>query len=325
MPTLAPLELDQHCLFAGFLNEIPHFATADGQLHRLDGGHQTFAVHEHGMTCAKPIIGSTALLTGGEDGSVMLLNHLGEGDTVFEGTGQWVTALAGGPDGAIAAAIGKTVKTRLPKGKIHDIRHERTIEDIAFFSKGMRIAAAHYDGVSLSFPAIEGAPQKLEWPGAHLMVSVAPNNDYVVTAMQENALHGWRVADKKDLRMSGYPSKTKSLSWSVKAKFLATSGAPVAVLWPFTGKEGPMGKAPLEVGFREKTLVTYVACHPGEEVLAIGFEDGTILLCKFEDGREVLLRRGDGYAVTSMNWDKVGIRLAFGSEKGACGVIDIRG
>ena len=322
MPTLAPVELEAHCVWAGFLADFPHFVCADGRLHRIDGGQSIFQLQD-GTTCARPV-GAAALLVGGEDGSVIIANHTGEGDTVFEGGGAWVNAVAAGPDGSISAAVGKTVHTRLKNGTIADARFERTVEDIAYFSKGLRFAAAHYNGVSLVMPATEGPAQVLPWAGAHVGITVAPGNDYVITAMLENALHGWRMSDKRDLRMAGYPAKTRSMSWSAKGKHLATSGAPVAVCWPFTGKDGPMGKAPLELGFRQGVLVTHVACHPTEEVTAIGYEDGAILLAQFSDGREVVLRRAHDSAVTTMNWDKAGLRLAFGTEAGEGGIIDIR-
>src|SRR5262245_42613888 len=96
---------------------------------------------------------------------------------------------------------------------------------------------------------------------------------FIVTAMQENVLHGWRVADKVDIAMRGYPAKTGSLSWSNDSHWLATSGADAAVIWPFKDKELTANKAPLECGLR-KARVTYVAFHPKSFVVAIGYEDG---------------------------------------------------
>jgi WD40 repeat protein len=165
----------------------------------------------------------------------------------------------------------------------------------------------------------------LEWKGAHNAVCFSPDGRYVVTTMQENALHGWRLEDNKHMRMSGYPAKIKSWSWSAKGRYLATSGAEAAIVWPFHFKGGPMGKAPLELGTRANMKVTAVACHPAEEVVAVGFDDGMILACRFGDAKEVLLRRGGKGALTSMSWDAGGFRLAFGSESGDCGVIDIAG
>ena len=36
-------------------------------------------------------------------------------------------------------------------------------------------------------------PQKLEWKGSHLAVTLSPDGRFVVTAMQESTLHGWRM------------------------------------------------------------------------------------------------------------------------------------
>ena len=109
--------------------------------------------------------------------------------------------------------------------------------------------------------------------------------------MQENALHGWKLADGKHMRMTGYPAKVKSLSWSAKGKWLASSGAPAAIVWPFQAKDGPMGKAPLELGTRGNAMVTSVACHPSQDIAAIGYDDGMVMAVRFADAKEVLLRR----------------------------------
>ncbi|MHC2574190.1 WD40 repeat protein [Rhizobium leguminosarum] len=146
--------------------------------------------------------------------------------------------------------------------------------------------------------------------------------------MQENALHGWKLdikpgTEARHMRMTGYPSKVKSLSWSVKGKWLASSGAPAAIVWPFQGKDGPMGKAPLELGTRANIMATAVKFHPLEDILAIGFIDGMILAVRIADSKEALLRRPGKGAITAMSWSKNGKLLAFGSEAGDCGVIDI--
>ena len=82
----------------------------------------------------------------------------------------------------------------------------------------MRIGVARYNGATLHFPAAEGRPVELEWAGAHTGIGFSPDGAFVVTTMQENALHGWKLADGKHMRMAGYPAKVKSLSWSVKGE-----------------------------------------------------------------------------------------------------------
>jgi hypothetical protein len=84
-----------------------------------------------------------------------------------------------------------------------------------------------------------------------------------------------------------------------------------------------MGKAPLELGTRANILVTSVQFHPTDEVLAIGFMDGMILGVRLADQKEALLRRPGKGGITSMAWSKTGRLLAFASEAGDCGVVDI--
>ncbi len=323
MPTVAPLDLEGHCIAAVFLGGVPHFALADGTIHRLDHGHKTLAVHD-GLLCATLDQTKTRLITGGEDGKVCA--SAGETTEVLAEAGRkWISSVASGPQGAIAYAAGRSAFVRFSDGRTKEFQHPRTVEGLAFSPKGMRFGVARYNGVTLHFPATDGKPTELEWAGAHTAITFSPDGNFVVTAMQENALHGWKLADGKHMRMSGYPAKVKSMSWSVKGKWLASSGAPAAIVWPFQAKDGPMGKAPLELGTRGNSMVTAVACHPSQEVAAIGYDDGMVMAVRFADSKEVLLRRPGKGAVTSMMWDDEERRIAFGAETGDCGVIDITG
>jgi len=324
MPTVAPLDLDGYCLLAGFIGDAPVFALADGSVHRLDHGHQTAQVHD-GLTAAAPALDGMALITGGEDGLVKRTDDEGKSEEIGSAGRKWITAVAAGPQGAVAWATGRQAFVRLSDGTVKDFAEERSVEGLAFAPKGMRLATARYNGGTLHWVTTAGKPVDLEWKGAHTGVMFSPDGKYVVTTMHENALHGWRLADMKHMRMSGYPAKVKSWSWSAKGRWLATSGAPAAIVWPFSGKDGPMGKAPLELGTRGDQMATAVACHPEEDIVAIGYADGMVLAVRFEDGKEVLLRRGGKAPISSMAWDRDGYRVVFGSEEGDCGVIDIRG
>ena len=193
---------------------------------------------------------------------------------------------------------------------------------LAFQPKGYRLAVTHYNGASLWFPKVEGEPQALEWKGAHLDATFSPDGRFLVTSMQENALHGWRLSDSRNMRMTGYPGKTRSLSWSHDGQWLATSGADAAVVWPFKDKDGPMGKAPRECGVRQ-ARVTQVAFHPKALVVAIGYSDGLILLVRLADGAEILARDPGGGLVSALAWDAFGARLLFGLESGAAGLLSL--
>ena len=282
MPTVAPLDLDGHCLAAVFLDNVPHFALADGAVHRLDNGHKTIQAND-GLLSTFHDAANDRLITGGEDGKIFAVSAGGNVSELASAGKKWITSVAAGPQGAIAFASGKTAFVRFADGKTREFAHPRSVEGLAF----------------------------------------SPDGAFLVTTMQENALHGWKLADGKHMRMTGYPGKVKSLSWSVKGKWLASSGAPAAIVWPFSGKDGPMGKAPLELGTRGNAMVTSVACHPSQDVVAVGYDDGMVMAMRFADAREVLLRRPGKGAITSMMWDKEERRVAFGSAAGDCGVIDI--
>lgn len=322
MPTVAPLDLDGHCIVAAFVSNMPFFAMAGGAVHWLDHGQKTATLHD-GLLCASPTLDGKALITGGEDGKVMRLAADGTSAMLAQTPRKWVTSIAAGPQGAVAWGVGRIASVRFADGKLKTFEHARTVEGIAFAPKGVRIGVARYNGVTLHFPAADGKPVELHWDGSHTGLSFSTYGNYVVTTMQENALHGWKLVDNKHMRMAGYPAKVKSLSWSAKGRWLASSGAPAAIVWPFQGKDGPMGKAPMELGTRGDAMVTSVACHPTDEIMAIGYSDGMVLAARLSDQKEILLRRPGKGAISSMQWDGEGRRIAFGSEAGDCGVIDI--
>jgi hypothetical protein len=94
------------------------------------------------------------------------------------------------------------------------------------------------------------------------------------------------------------------------------------VLWPFQGKDGPMGKQPrMYAAFAVR--VGIVACHPKQEVVAVGYADGTVLLVRVDDGAEVLGKNPGDAPVTALGWDQGGTLLAWGTESGEAGVIDL--
>ena len=134
-------------------------------------------------------------------------------------------------------------------------------------------------------------------------------------------MHGWRLSDGEHIPMSGYDARVRSLSWSAGGEWLATSGATQLVLWPFHGKDGPMGKTP-----RLLTPTDYridvVACHPRKAVVAAGYGNGLILLTRIDNA--IILAKNVGDApVSALAWSADGLLLAWGTERGEAGVIDL--
>ncbi len=300
------------------------FSTGEGSLHiveRATGEWRDVAAHDGAILSLAADVVTSGFLTGGDDG---VLNRVGTGTVALAGFGRsWVEALAAHGD-VVAAAAGRRVVLLDGQGAVlKTLEHPSTVTGVAFDAKGKRVAASHYNGVSLWFVAARtDTPRRLEWKGSHIGVAIHPQGEAVVSAMQENALHGWRLADDHDMRMAGYPQKTLSLSFSRTGKWLATSGADTVVLWPFFGG-GPMGKAPLEMAGGGDAMCTRVACHPLQDTVAAGFSDGSALLADIASQR--LLRvtgPGDG-AVSALAWSADGASLAFGTEGGLLAVVDL--
>jgi WD40 repeat protein len=198
------------------------------------------------------------------------------------------------------------------------------VAGIAFDPKGRRIAAATYGGAWLWFARIaEQKPSVLKWAGSHIAVAWSPDGKFLISGMQENAVHGWRVADEKNMRMGGYPAKVKSLVFLGRGMMMATSGANGVVIWPFAGANGPMGKQAAEVGYEEKAVVTRLAAMPGGSWIAWGLDDGRVRACDLAHQAMGEIKKEPGAPISALAMTPDGRRVAWGDEDGKAGVFDI--
>ncbi len=301
------------------------FALGDGGIVLADAAQFRRVPAHDGATLALSADSDPAgFLSGGDDGRLLAVSAGGEIAEIARFGRKWVEHVASIAGGPRAAAVGKTLYLFDAAGReVKRLDHPSAIAGLAFDAKGKRIAAAHYNGVSLWFIASKSDnPRRLDWKGSHTALALSPDNDAVVTAMQENALHGWRLSTGEHMRMSGYPAKTQSLSFSRGGKFLATSGAETVVLWPFTGG-GPTGKAPLELSGGDSVLCTRVACHPLHEMVAAGFADGLVVLANIESERILPIASPGRGAISALTWSPDGTHLAFGTETGFAARIDL--
>jgi WD40 repeat protein len=317
-----PIAAGAPVVAAHFLGERAVFALGEETLLFVapDGAEQRVIVHGGGILAAAS--DGTRVLTGGDDGKVVATNAKGESETLAtDAKHRWIDRVALGPD-AVAWSAGKQAFVRSGKGEIKSIDLPSSVGGLAFSPKGLRVAVAHYGGVTLWFPNAVATPETFAWKGSHLDVLFSPDGRFLVTSMQEAMLHGWRLADAKDMRMSGYSAKVRSMAWTAGGKWLATSGSEQLILWPFASKDGPMGKQPRMLAPYDKRAVA-VACHPKQEIVAVGFEDGMIMLARIDDGAEILAKKPGSAPVSALAWSADGAKLAFGTEDGEAGIVDL--
>ena len=318
-----PVTLGMTVTFLHFLGDRAAFVGGEENVALVDAQGEISTVAVHGGGILSVASDGKRLIMGGDDGKVVSLDAKGEVALLpSDPKRRWIDAVALHPDGAFAWSAGKLAFVKSGKNEEKSLEGPSTVGGLAFAPKGLRLAIAHYNGATLWFPNMAAAAEFLPWAGSHLGVTFSPDNKFLVTSMHEPALHGWRLADNRHMRMTGYPGRVRSMSWSAGGKGLATSGADTVILWPFASKDGPMGKepamlAPLQV------RVSVVACHPKQDILACGYSDGTILMVRLEDGAEILVRRNGTAAVVALGWNAKGTLLAFSDEEGEAGILPL--
>jgi WD40 repeat protein len=317
-----PVALGMAVTSVHFLGERAAFVGAEENVALVSGEGEVsqVPVHSGGILCTA--FDGERIVMGGDNGKVVALDAAGEVTLLAtDPKRRWIDNVALHPDGAVAWSAGKTAFVRSGKAEEKSFDAPSTVGGLAFAPKGLRVAVAHYNGVTLWFPNMAAKPEVLEWAGSHLGVVFSPDNKFLVTAMHEPALHGWRLADHRHMRMTGYPGRVRSMSWSVGGKSLATSGADMVIMWPFASKDGPMGKEPAMLAPLQ-ARVSAVACHPKQDILAAGYSDGSILMVRLDDGAEILVRRRQGTAaVAALAWNAKGTVLAFAAEDGDAGLL----
>ena len=300
------------------------FALGDGSV-RFEGG-EFSAAHDGAILCAAIHPSGDGVVTGGDDGR-LVWHRRDEAGVLATAKGQWIDAVdASAESGLIAFSAGKTLSVIDAKdaGFRRDFQHERTVSGVAFDPKGRRIAASTYGGTALWFARIaEQKPTFLKWAGSHTAVTFSPDGAFVVTAMQDAQLHGWRLKDQKNMRMGGYPSKVRAMSFLSNGQLLATSGAQGAVLWPFIGSNGPMGREATEIGYDEGSQIALVASQPKHGPLAAGLSDGRVWLADPAGQGLNFLKAERGAPITALAMSADAARVAWADEDGNAGVAEV--
>jgi WD40 repeat protein len=306
---------------AHFLGESAIFVLGEeALLLARDGESRRIGIHD-GAVLASAADGER-IVTGGDDGRIVATDATGTATGVAtDPKRRWIDHVAIAPNRAVAWSAGRQAFVRTAELE-HALEVPSTVGALAFAPKGFRLAIAHYNGATLWFPKADAEPEVLSWKGSHLAAVFSRDGRFLITAMQEPTLHGWRLADRHDMRMQGYATRVRSLDWTADGKWLASSGATQLVLWPFQAKTGPMGKTP-QLLAPGAAPIDVVACHPRQAVIAAGYADGLVLLVRLPDGAEVLARKPTGAPVTALAWNESGTLLAFGAEDGDAGVVDL--
>ena len=267
-------------------------------------------------------------LSGGEDG---LLAHTAADGTITQlasQPGQGVSLVAAGA-GLRAWAVGTMVHLSGTASAALDLPGPATA--LAFDPAGERLAAAHDGGVTLW--SADAATRSLRAPGCSVSAVWSPDGRSLVVGLAENALHAWQLADGADIAVGVQPGRAGSLSFAATGEFVASSGAPRVLCWPWDPPAS--GSQPVECGMpSSRTPVCAVACHPTHPLVAAAYGNGAVLLCQ-PGSDDVLFARAsaagrpglepgvvpDGSGVTALAWSPDGTRLAMATQGGEIGLL----
>ena len=112
------------------------------------GDEKRLAIHGGGILSAAS--DGITVVTGGDDGKVFSTDAKGESRLIAtDAKRRWIDHVAVGPDGAVAWSAGKQAYAQAGKGEPRSIEVQSTVGGLAFAPKGVRLAIAHYNGVSM--------------------------------------------------------------------------------------------------------------------------------------------------------------------------------
>jgi WD40 repeat protein len=309
-------------VIAAFFDELdaPIVILSDGRVVFLDSQSEVLA-HPNATiisACLHP--SGLGVITGGDDGRVVWTASDTGVTVLFTQKNLWIETLkASQKSMVIAFSSGK-------KAYVIDLKapqiptvfsHDYSVAELCFDPSGRKLYCATYNGVMVWFTRIkEQIAQKMTWAGSHTKIACSPDGKFLMTAMQDNALHGWRLSDAKDMRMGGYPAKIRDLCFFYKGKLLATSGANGAVVWPFLKSNGPMGEEASEINAVPESIVSSVFGASDISLLASGLDDGRVWLGDLQTTGVEWIKAEKGAPITALRLNSTHDRLIIGDEDG---------
>jgi WD40 repeat protein len=164
--------------------------------------------------------------------------------------------------------------------------------------------------------------------GSVLRVACDPNAGWLAAGTQDGLLHVWNIGGTVALFMEGYPFKISKLAFNASGRFLAHDGAPELSVWDFSGN-GPRGRSPILCAPADLATVREFAWHPTEDVLAIGWDNGSVETIRIhEDAVGPSLVHGHRIAfglqsISVLTWTGDGSALIVGDQAGRVQRLDL--
>lgn len=298
-------------------------ATASGRLFAFDAesGDPHFSEKLH----QKSILAMAAhpqeaylVATAGQDGHIVLFNSQSlRTINRIKGNAQWIEHVAWSPDGKyLAAAGGKEVMVMDQEGTLRGVfvHPQSSVSAILWKKDGSLLAIGGYGSVQLVNPKTRVTEEVLEWPNSLISLSWNRDGKYLAAGTQDCRIQFWKLPHipGRELQMSGYATKIKSMSWSADNQLLATNCGIEIVLWGISGK-GPEGTTP-KILKQHNARITRVAYQHKALCLASADQSGMVVLWAPHSGSKPLANGTAKGEVSCLNWSPDDEKLAIGTS-----------
>jgi WD40 repeat protein len=275
---------------------------------------------------------SAALIaTGGQDGTVKIweANKGALLRTVPLNPKLWMEHGAWSHDGAFLAASGGRNVFFLDQqgkqiGKTAD--HPHTVLCLDWHPSKSELCSGTNGGTWIFTPDQAEPRESMPWGSAALVIRYSPNGRFIAVGNQDQTLHAWPEGATKQedhLRMAGYATKIRELSWRCDSSRLTTGGGYNVITWNFSGR-GPAGSIPAEKTSHSE-FITALASHPSNpELCASTAKDHFLFLWDDRKPDPIWLRVLPDTPASHLAWHPSGESLAAGCEGGEVCLYKIR-
>src|SRR5439155_23958579 len=132
-----------------FLGDTAVFVGVEENAVMVNEAGEASKVAIHGGAVLGTASDGKRIVTGGDDGKVVVLNAKGETSVLAtDAKRRWIDNVALHPDGAVAWSAGKTAFLRRGKGEGKTFYAPPAVGGLAFAPKGLVVAVAHSNGVT---------------------------------------------------------------------------------------------------------------------------------------------------------------------------------
>jgi WD40 repeat protein len=183
---------------------------------------------------------------------------------------------------------------------------------LAVAPDGARVAIGHAGGITLW--AGGDKPRRLSAKGVHTDLAWSRDARTLASATRDGDVLLWDVASGAVRQIDAGRDMRRAIGITADGAHLVTSASAMVACWDIATS----ALVPCGIGSRDAVL--RVACHPRRPLVAAGYANGAIVICRPASTEIVFVRGAGGGGVDVLAWSPDGGALAFGTSGGEIGL-----